>query len=260
MNIDLTGKVALITGAAQGIGLGIAKRLAASGARVLLTDIQQEKGEQVAATIEGASFVRADVSQEDDIKAMIATALERYGQLDILVNNAWAGKAASATELESSEWDKGYAVLVKAIYLASKYAIPHMKKAGGGSIINIASILAHRPRLNHVIYSSAKGAVLHLTRQLAVDYAPDNIRVNSVSPGDIRVRPPHDESPDTTSFDALISPIRRSGMPRDIANAVCFLVSNEASFITGAELVVDGGLSLPFLEDITDRYKVITEK
>lgn len=260
MTIDLTGKVAIITGAAQGIGLGTAKRLAASGAKVLLADIQVEKGEQVAAMIENSSFVRADVSIEEDIKHMIETAVERFGRLDILVNNAWAGKVAPATELESDEWDKGYAVLVKAIYLASKYAIPHMKKVSGGSIINISSILAHRAKAHHAIYTSAKGAVLHLTRQLAVDYGPDNVRVNTISPGDIRVRPPEDEIPDTTSIDVFISPIRRSGRPVDIANAVCFLVSEQASFINGAELVVDGGLMLPFVDDSLEIQRAFLEK
>jgi NAD(P)-dependent dehydrogenase (short-subunit alcohol dehydrogenase family) len=260
MNIDLTGKVAIITGAAQGIGLGITKRLTASGAKVLLADIQEEKGQEVAKTIEGSSFVHADVSREKDIKQMIETAVERFGRLDILVNNAWAGKVAPATELESDEWDKGYAVLVKAIYLASKYAIPHLKNAGGGSIINISSILAHRAKAQHAIYTSAKGAVLHLTRQLAVDYGPDNVRVNTISPGDIRVRPPYDETPDTTSLDVLISPIRRSGRPMDIANAVCFLVSEQASFINGAELVVDGGLMLPFVDDSLELQRTYLEK
>lgn len=260
MHIDLTGKVAIITGAAQGIGLGTAKRLAASGANVLLADIQEEKGEQVASLIENASFVRADVSREDDIKHMIETAVKRYGRLDILVNNAWGGKKASVTDIAANEWDEGYAVLLKAPYLASKYAIPHLKQSGGGSIINIASILAHQPRLKDVIYVSAKGALLHLTRQLALEYGPDNIRVNSVSPGDIDVRPRTGDTPDTTSFDALISPIRRRGMPSDIANAVCFLVSDDASFINGAELVVDGGVSLSFLDDVIDRYKMIAEE
>lgn len=257
MNIDLTGKVAIITGAAQGIGLGTAKRLAASGAKVLLADIQEEKGQEASKQIEGSSFVLADVSKEDDIKHMIETAVERFGRLDILVNNAWGGKKASVTDIASSEWDDGYAVLLKAPYLASKYAIPYLKQSGGGSIINIASILAHQPRLKDVIYVSAKGALLHLTRQLALEYAPDNIRVNSVSPGDIDVRPTTEDILDTTSFDALISPIRRRGMPKDIAHAVCFLVSDEASFINGAELIVDGGVSLSFLDDVIERYKMI---
>lgn len=260
MNIDLTGKVAIVTGAAQGIGLGISKRLTASGANVLLADIQEEKGQEASKKIEGSSFVRAEVSKEEDIKHMIEICVERFGRLDILVNNAWAGKVAPATELESDEWDKGYAVLVKAVYLASKYAIPHMKNVGGGSIINISSILAHRAKANHAIYTSAKGAVLHLTRQLAVDYAPDNIRVNTVTPGDIRTRPPHDELPDTISIDVLISPLRRSGRPVDIANAVCFLVSEQASFINGAELVVDGGLMLPFVDDSLELQRVYLEK
>jgi NAD(P)-dependent dehydrogenase (short-subunit alcohol dehydrogenase family) len=260
MNIDLTGKVAVVTGAAQGIGLGIAKRLTASGAKVLLADIQEEKGIEASKLIAGSSFIHTDVSKEEDIKRMIETAVERFGQLDILVNNAWAGKVASAVELEPDEWDKGYAVLVKAIYLASKYAIPHLKNVGGGSIINISSILAHRAKARHTIYTSAKGAVIHLTRQLAVDYAPDNIRVNVISPGDIRVRPPEDETPDTTSIDVLISPIRRSGKPVDIANAVCFLVSEQASFINGAELVVDGGLMLPFVDDSLEIQRAFLEK
>lgn len=240
MHIDLTGKVALITGAAQGIGLGTAQRLAASGAKVLLTDIQEEKGREAAKTIEGASFFRADVSVEDDIKKMIEFSIECYRRLDILVNNAWAGKKASALETSSAEWDEGYAVLVKAVFLASKYAIPHLKKAGGGSIINIASVLAHQARLKDMIYVSAKGAVIHLTRQLAVEYSPENIRVNTVTPGHIQVQAEPDDS-----F-ADLQPIRRTGLPADIANAICFLVSDQASFITGAELVVDGGVLLPF--------------
>ncbi len=240
MHIDLTGKVALITGAAQGIGLGTAKRLAASGANVLLTDINEDKGELAIKEIAGSSFFRADVSREEDIKRMIEVVMERYGRLDILVNNAWAGKKASALDTSASEWDEGYAVLVKAVFLASKYAIPEMKKVGGGSIINIASVLAHQPRLRDMIYVSAKGAVLHLTRQLAAEYAPDNIRVNSVTPGHIQVNP---ESKD--SF-ADLQPLKRTGLPTDIANAICFLVSEQASFITGTELVVDGGVLLPF--------------
>jgi NAD(P)-dependent dehydrogenase (short-subunit alcohol dehydrogenase family) len=244
MHIDLTGKVALITGAAQGIGLGTAKQLAASGAKVLLTDIQDETGQEAAKSIEGASFLYADVSREDDIKRMIETVVERYGRLDILVNNAWAGKKASALETTSAEWDEGYAVLVKAVFLASKYAIPHFKNAGGGSIINIASVLAHQPKLRDMIYVSAKGAVLHLTRQLALEYASDNIRVNSVTPGHIQVRPPKSDN----LKDEAIQPLPRVGMPSDIANTICFLVSEQAGFITGAEIVVDGGLLLPFAD------------
>ncbi|MGL4609340.1 MAG: SDR family NAD(P)-dependent oxidoreductase [Trueperaceae bacterium] len=239
MQIDLNNKVALITGAAQGIGLGIAQRLAASGARVLLTDIAEDKGEAAAKAIEGSSFFRADVSQETDIQKMLDVALERYGRLDILVNNAWAGKKASALATSSSEWDEGYAVLVKAVFLASKYAIPHLKQSGG-SIINIGSVLAHQPRRADILYVSAKAAVHNLSRQLALEYAPDNIRVNTVTPGHIKVR-----QTSKTPF-ATLQPIKRTGLPEDIANAVCFLVSEQASFITGTELVVDGGVLLPF--------------
>jgi NAD(P)-dependent dehydrogenase (short-subunit alcohol dehydrogenase family) len=240
MTIDLTGKVALITGAAQGIGLGTAQQLAASGAKVLLSDIQEEKGRDVTKTIEGASFFRADVSVEEDIKGMIEVAVERYGRLDILVNNAWAGRKASSVDTTSSEWDEGYAVLVKAVFLASKYALPHLKQAGGGSIINIASVLAHHYRLGEVIYASAKGALLHLTRQLAFEYAPNNIRVNSVTPGHIQV------DPETKDSFADLQPLHRTGSPSDIATTICFLVSEQAGFITGTEIVVDGGVLLPF--------------
>jgi NAD(P)-dependent dehydrogenase (short-subunit alcohol dehydrogenase family) len=240
MHIDLTGKVALITGAAQGIGLGTTKRLAASGAKVLLADIQEDKGEKEAKAIEGSSFFRADVSCEEDIQRMIDVTIERYGRLDILVNNAWGGKKASAANISASEWDEGYAVLVKAVFLASKYAFPYLKKSSGGSIINIASVLAHQYRAGEVIYASAKGALLHLTRQLAVEYAPDNIRVNSVTPGHIQVNPGAKDS-----F-ADLQPLHRTGSPVDIANTICFLVSEQAGFITGAEFVVDGGVLLPF--------------
>lgn len=259
MLIDLAGKTAIITGAAQGIGLGIAKRLAASGAQVVLSDIQQDKGRAAAATVENTTFIYADVAREGDIERLIEQTLEQFGRLDIVVNNAWAGKVASATELRAEDWDKGYAVLVKALYLTSKYAIPEMVESGGGSVVNISSVLAHQPKLRHAVYTSAKGAALHLTRQLALEYAPENIRVNSVTPGDIRTQPPEDETADTTSLDALISPIRRAGIPSDIANAVCFLVSDQASFITGAELVVDGGLTLPFVDVWLERYKEVKD-
>jgi NAD(P)-dependent dehydrogenase (short-subunit alcohol dehydrogenase family) len=248
MTIDLTGKVAIITGAAQGIGLGIAKRLAASGAKVVLADIQ-EKGREAAKTVAGSKFIRTDVTKEEEVKNLVEATVKDFGRLDIVVNNAWAGKRGLPTELSSQDWDDGYAVLVKAIFLASKYAIPHLQELGGGSIINISSILAKVHKVEHTIYSSAKGAVLHLTRQLARDYGPSGIRVNVISPGDIRTRPPEDTTPDTTSIDAAVTPLRRSGMPSDIASAVCFLVSDYATYISGVELVIDGGLTLGFADD-----------
>jgi NAD(P)-dependent dehydrogenase (short-subunit alcohol dehydrogenase family) len=256
MIIDLTGKVALITGAAQGIGAGTARRLAASGASVLIADIKDDLGENVAekirATGQQASFIHADVSDESQIRAMIDAAITRYGRLDVLINNAWAGANGSAVKLESKDWDFGMAVLLRALYLAAKYAVPHMQKQGGGNIINIGSVLGRFPRIANITYNTAKAAVVQLSRQLALEYGPDNIRVNVILPGGIENRPPYDTTPERDSIYSKLSPLGRQGMPSDIANAICFLVSEQASFITGTELVVDGGQTLPFYSDVIE--------
>ena len=250
MLIDLTGRVAVITGAAQGIGAGTARRLAASGASVVVADIQEARGREVVAAIKHAggvaSFVYADVSEERQIEAMVDAAVAHYGRLDILVNNAHFEVHGSATEISAEDWDRSYAVLVRALFLGAKYVIPHLRAQGGGSIVNIASVLGRHAKTRYVTYTSAKAAVAQLSRQLALDYGPDAIRVNTVTPGVVLT-----ES-EPSSSDAVLNttPLRRAGLPADIANAVCFLVSDQADFITGADLLVDGGITVPFAETI----------
>ncbi|HEX6971298.1 MAG TPA: SDR family oxidoreductase [Limnochordia bacterium] len=260
MHIDLTGRAAVVTGAAQGIGAATARRLAESGAQVLIADIQDEKGKRVAASIPNASYVHADVGDPEQVRRMIDTAADRYGRLDILVNNAHWEVRGAATEITAEDWDRTYAVLVRALFLGAKYAIEHMRRVGGGCIVNIASVLGHQPLERYVTYTSAKAAVIQLSRQLAIDYGPDGIRVVTVSPGTIITDERYAVEPDRESISARLMPLRRNGRPIDIANAICFLVSEQASYITGAELIVDGGLTLPAFSVFTDRMRRLLEE
>ncbi len=248
MRVDLTGRVAVVTGAAQGIGAATARRLCRSGARVLVTDIQDRAGQRTADAIhdEGgvAVYRHADVSREADVRGMVEEAVRLWGRLDILVNNAHFEVHGSVLDLSVEEWDDSYAVLVRALFLGAKHALPHMRAAGGGSIVNIASVLGRHPTRRYATYTSAKAAVPQLTRQMAVDFGPDGIRVNTVTPGTIDTG--RRDVPDRESEAARLHPLRRTGVPEDVANAICFLVSDQASFITGADLVVDGGSTIPF--------------
>ena len=240
--------MAVVTGAAQGIGAATARVLAGSGARVLVTDIQDARGQGVAAVIQAeggvAAYLHADVSVEADIRGMVDAAVRLWGRLDILVNNAHFEVHGSALELSAEDWDRSYAVLVRALFLGAKYAVPHLRAAGGGSIINLASVLGRQPTRRYATYTSAKAAVPQLSRQLALDFGPDGIRVNTVTPGTIDTG--RDEVPDRESLAARLHPLRRTGVPGDVAAAICFLASDQASFITGADLLVDGGSTIPF--------------
>jgi NAD(P)-dependent dehydrogenase (short-subunit alcohol dehydrogenase family) len=253
MELRVDGQVAVVTGAAQNIGRAIARVLAENGARVLLTDIQDEKGEAAAAAIRAgggeASYAHADVSEEDDIRRMVATAVERYGRLDILVNNAHWEAHGTIEEVDLAGWDRSLRVLLTAAYLGAKYAVPAMRDAGGGSIVNISSVHAFRVSAAYPTYQTAKAGLVHLTRQIAYDYGPQGIRCNAICPGAI---PPDDvraarlDDPAWTARHYLHNRLRRVGSTQDIASAVLFLCSEAAGFITGHALVVDGGLLLPF--------------
>ncbi len=264
MIIDLSERVAVVTGAAQGIGESTVRRLSASGARVVVADIKTEQGQAVADSInaEGgqARFVRTDVSQEADIQRMIDVAIEEFGRLDILVNNAHFEVHGSATEISADDWDRSHAVLLRALFLGTKYAVPHMQAVGGGNIINIASVLGRQPTARYITYTTAKAAVVQLTRQTALDYGPDGIRINTITPGAIHRKPGDKGGPERESVAARVTPLRRTGIPRDIAAAICFLVSDHASFITGADLVVDGGLTIPFFGEFQKRLKEIANE
>jgi NAD(P)-dependent dehydrogenase (short-subunit alcohol dehydrogenase family) len=257
----LQDKVALITGAAQGIGKGTAKHFAAEGARVIIADIADVHAGDTVAEISAAggeaTFVHADVEREDDIRRMIAVALERYGRLDVLMNNAFWSKDGSVVDLERADWDRTHNILVRATYLGCKYAVPHMVAAGGGAIVNIASVHGLLAGTGMAAYEAAKAAVINLSRQIAVDYGPAGIRCNTISPGWIVVEREANLAEDPVYYARAIRPIplRRAGQPRDIAAAALFLASDEAAFVTGANLVVDGGLTC-WLQDGVAKHAI----
>ncbi|NJN81042.1 MAG: SDR family oxidoreductase [Caldilineaceae bacterium] len=252
--------VAIVTGGANGIGGGTARRLAREGVRVLiadyLLDAAQANAERICTAGGIAEAIQTDVSRPEQIEAMVARAVELWGGVQILVNNAWGRKEpdGSALTVTESSWDYGFDVMVKAHFLAAKYAIPHMQKAGWGSIVNIASVHGILMAPNALVYDTAKAAVIGLTRQMAVDFGPIGVRVNAICPGHIvteRSQPRWNENPSLLEFFKQQYPVRRVGTPDDIANAVRFLCSDEASFITGHTLVVDGGMTIQLQENLT---------
>jgi 3-oxoacyl-[acyl-carrier protein] reductase len=246
--LRLDGKVALVTGAAQRIGREIARTFAGQGARVVVADIQDEAGrrnvDEIAAAGGEASFTRADVSKSDDIAAMVRFAVERYGRLDILVNNAHWEKRGTVVELDEADWDRSHAVLLKALYLGCKHAIPEMIKVGGGAVLNIASVHAFGVSDRYVTYQANKAAVVHFTRQVAWDFGPDRIRVNCIAPGAVPMPSEVAQYADDPLFVeemVLGKALKRIGRPSDIARAALFLCSDLADWVTGQTLTVDGG-------------------
>ncbi|HEX2034313.1 MAG TPA: glucose 1-dehydrogenase [Chloroflexota bacterium] len=256
----LQDKVAVITGGARGIGRGIAHRFAEEGARVVIADILDDLGEQTAEEIRGrqlqASFVHADVSQPEQVEAMVGAAVERHGRLDVLVNNAYWNKGGTAVTLPLEDWNRAMATMVTASFLGAKYAVPQMERQGGGSIISISSVHGILAAANGVVYETAKGALLMLVKEMAVDFGPLGIRVNAICPGLI-VHEKHDTSwqhdPFRAGLQRLEYPVRRWGTPQDIANAALYLASDEATFVTGHALVVDGGLTVQLQDSFAQR-------
>ena len=245
--LDLAGKVALVTGAGSGIGQGCAQYLAEAGARVVIIDINQSAGEATQAEIgDGALFIRADVSSSDDCRHAIEEIVDRFGRINILVNSAGVIRRKSVVDLSEEEWDLVLDVSLKGTYLMSKYVIPVMERTGG-SIVNIASGWGLKGGPQAAAYCAAKGGVVNLTRAMAIDHGPQNIRVNCVCPGDVDTPLLRSEAvqlgADTDKFmaEAADRPLARVGTPLDIAKAVYFLVSDLSPWVTGAVVVVDGG-------------------
>lgn len=249
--MDLTGKVAAVSGGASGIGLGTAQLLSAMGAQVVLLDIQREKGEAEAAAMvkEGglASYCYCDVTSGESCKTAATFIEESFGRIDILFNNAGVAIRKDAVELLEREWDLAVDVTLKGVYLLSHHLVPLMKKGGSGSIINTGSGWSLKGGNKAVSYCAAKGGVLNMTRAMAIDFGPLNIRVNCVCPGDIDTPMLRGEcaqlGDDEEAFmeEAAARPLHRVGQPIDVANAVLFLASDLSAWITGTHLVVDGG-------------------
>ncbi len=247
----LAGQVALVTGGASGIGRATALLLADAGAAVAVVDLDESGGLAVVRAIEErggqALFVRCDVSQGADCQRAVDRTVQELGGLDVLVNNAGIIRRATVVETSEEEWERVMAVNAKSVYLFAKYAVPVMAGRGGGAIVNIGSGWGLVGGQRAASYCASKGAVVQLTRAMALDHAGQNIRVNCVCPGDTDTPMLRDEArqlgePDERFLaEAAQRPLGRIGTPRDIAQAVLYLVSGAASYVTGAVWVVDGG-------------------
>jgi len=239
------GKVVLITGAASGIGAATARRFAGEGARLMLGDINAKDGEAVAEQLgAGVAFRATDVRDRAQVEALTEEAVERFGRIDVLFNNAGSGLLGETPDLDPEGWRDLFELDVHSIFYGCRAAIPQMRKSGGGAIVNTASIsgLAADPGL--CTYNAAKGALVNYTRALAVDHARDGIRVNAVCPGPVEtpLLLPVLNLPGVREEYAKLVPMGRVAEPDEIAGAVLFLASDDASFMTGAMLVVDGGI------------------
>jgi NAD(P)-dependent dehydrogenase (short-subunit alcohol dehydrogenase family) len=254
----VAGKVALVTGGASGIGRGCAERLAEEGAVVVLTDLQDPKGEEAVAAIKAAGgkaeYLHHDVTDEAEWEGVVGEVRKRHGRLDILVNNAGVGLAGSVLEMTLETWRKQTAVNLDGVFLGAKHAIPLMRESGdGGSIVNMSSVAGLKGSPGLAGYCATKGGVRLFTKAVAMECAnaKDGIRVNSVHPGIIEtpiwltVLPTGtNEPPDLDAISTMAVPLGVKGFPVDIANGVLWLASDESRYVTGAELVIDGGLSV----------------
>ena len=244
----LESKVALITGGASGMGASMARVFAREGAKIVVADMLEAEGRQVVDDITRANgaalFQKLDVSNEAEWQAAVAATLAAFGKLDILVNDAGISGSAVEDLFDTEAWNRLMAINATGTFLGMKFAIPEMKKAGGGSIVNISSISGVTGQRGiHVAYNASKGAVRTLTKAAAVQHGRDNIRVNSVHPGLMPPMRTSGRTADPVVWAKMLEgvPLRRDGRVEEVANAVLFLASDEASYITGVELYVDGG-------------------
>jgi NAD(P)-dependent dehydrogenase (short-subunit alcohol dehydrogenase family) len=241
----LYGKVALISGAARGMGECEARLFAREGAKVVLGDMLEEQGQKVAVEINqqggAATFVRLDVTVENDWQRVVGIAERTYGKLDVLVNNAGIVRMAPLDETTLEAWNEVINVNQTGVFFGMKQGIPAMRRAGGGSIINISSVAGLIGLPNIPAYQASKGAVRLLTKHAAIQYAKDKIRVNSIHPGRIETPMTANLNPERRQMVLNLTPMGRDGKPEEVAYGVLYLASDESSFVTGAELVIDGG-------------------
>lgn len=252
MDMYLQDKVVIVTGAGSGIGAAAARLFVEEGAKVVVADANADAAREVADALgDMARAFTVDVRQSDDCKALIDFAVASFGGLDVLVNNAGRGMLGTAETADEADWNDIMAVNVNGVYLCSKFAVPELRKRGGGAIVNTASNIAMAIAIpDRAAYVASKGAVASLTRSMALDFAKDNIRVNSVAPGVVwssyfdKILT---EVPDPEAFKAGLrarAPVHRWASPVELANAILWLASGRASFATGTMLTVDGGASI----------------
>lgn len=249
--LSMSGKVLVVTGAASGIGLATAQLFGEYGAAVAMLDINAEAGSREAEALKQkgyqATFFPCDVTSREACEQTVGKIVETYGRIDVLFNNAGIVRRKTVLNLDEADWDLTVDVTIKGAYLLSKYVIPVMIESGGGSIVNTGSGWGLKGGADAVAYCAAKGGIVNMTRAMALDHGKDNIRVNSVCPGDIDTPLLHDEAvqlgQDDAEFmeEAADRPLRRVGQPRDVANTVLFLASDLSSWITGTSILVDGG-------------------
>ena len=258
--MDFSGKVTIVTGGALGIGGGISRKFSEKGSKIVIADIDLEASLENSEKIRNlggeCEVIKTDVSKSSDIKNMVDFTLEKYGRIDNLIQNAFStgnntSFGGSALEVEEQSWDQGIAMLQKAIYLGAKYAGEELIR-NKGNIINISSVHGLLMSKGALIYEAGKSAVIGMTKQMACDFSPLGVRVNAICPGHIvteKMEVRWNEIPSGLKFFEEQYPVRRTGIPEDIANGVAFLCSEEATFITGHSLVIDGGLSIQLQED-----------
>ncbi|QIN84554.1 glucose 1-dehydrogenase [Rubrobacter tropicus] len=245
----IEGKVAVVTGGGAGIGRASCLRLAEEGARVVVTDISEERGRETVREIEGkggeALFLRHDVAREDQWRSVVAEAGGRYGGVDVLLNNAGLYLIMPLADITVEDWNNLMAVNVTGVFLGMKHCAPVMAERGGGSIINLSSVAGLMGVAGHALYGASKGAVRIMTKDVAMEYARAQVRVNSVHPGYIHTgMAEYGAETAGTTIEELgrqMYPLGRIGEPEDVANTVLFLASDESKYTTGAEFVVDGG-------------------
>jgi meso-butanediol dehydrogenase / (S,S)-butanediol dehydrogenase / diacetyl reductase len=246
----LEGKRTIVTGAANGIGRAIALRLASEGARVVIADVNEEDARGVAEEIDGETLVRkTDVTQDGDVGALVERAVSEWGGLDVMVNNAGVGVAGTAVTTTEEEYERVMDVCVRGTFLGMKHAIPAIKDAGGGSVINMSSVAALVGLVDRAVYSAAKGAIYSMTRASAIDHVGEGVRVNCIAPGTVdtpwvaRITSGYDDPEEARANMRARQPHGRLVTPEEIAAMAAYLASDESASVIGACMVVDGGVT-----------------